>query len=108
MMFTCPQMGRIENLNTDPGSKFRGASFLKNLSKFQNDVYMPKIGRTENLNTDPGNKFRSASFLFFAKMSLFCNTSCFQKTFFVFSKSIFQNTIFKSPEVSAKNTKTNL
>ena len=23
-----PKMGRTENLNTDPGSKFRGASFL--------------------------------------------------------------------------------
>ena len=58
-----PQMGRTENLNTDPGSKFRGAFFLKNHSKFQNDVHMPKIGRTEKNNTDQGSKFRGASFL---------------------------------------------
>ena len=65
-----PKMGRTENLNTDPGSKFRGASFLKKQSTFQNGVYMPKMCRTEKLNTDPGSKFRGASFLFFAKMSL--------------------------------------
>ena len=60
-------MGRTENLNTNPGSKFRGASFLKNQSKFQNDVYMPKMGRTEKLNTDPGSKFRGAYLLSFWK-----------------------------------------
>ena len=79
-----PKMGRTENLNTDPGSKFRGASFLKNPAKFQN-IYMPKMGRAENLNTDPGSKFRGASFLFFAKTSLlfkhvsFSTKTCFYK-----------------------------
>ena len=74
-----PKMGRTENLNTDPGSKFRGASFLKNHSKFQNPVYMPNMGRTENLNIDPGSKFRGASFLLFAQMSLFYKRIFFTK-----------------------------
>ena len=81
------KMGRTENLNTDPGSKFRGASFLKNQSKFQNDVYMPKMGRTENLNTDPGSKFRGASFMFFAKTSLL-----FKNVFSFFTQLNFRKT----------------
>ena len=56
-----PKMGRTENLSTDPCSKFRGASFLKNQSTFQNDVYMPKMGRTEKLSTYPCSKIRDAS-----------------------------------------------
>ena len=66
-----PKIGNTEHLSTDPGSKFRGTSFLKNHSKIQNDVYMPNMGRTENLNTDPGSKFRGASFLSFSKLSWF-------------------------------------
>ena len=101
-------MGRTENLSTDPGSKFRSASFLKNQSKFQNAVYMPKIGRTENLNTDLGSKFRGASFLFFAK------TSVIQKCHF--SKKKIRNCIFpffqksqksKNPKFSKKNVPQN-
>ena len=42
-----PKMGRTNNLSTDPCSKFRGASFLKNQSNIQNDVCMPKMGRAD-------------------------------------------------------------
>ena len=69
-------MGRTENLSTDPGSKFRGTSFLKNQSKFQNDVYPSKMGRTENLSTDPGSKFRGASFLVKLILKYTCEHLC--------------------------------
>ena len=57
-----PNRGRTEMLSTVPGSKFRGASFLKKHEQNQTAVYMPKIGRTEILSTVPCSNFRGTSF----------------------------------------------